>query len=110
MVEVLPQLRDISASTDLWADPRLNDTVLEKIAKDGPHPPCQVSKQALEEGGEVLPLVQDVEEELVDYGEDEEDNVGCVPEECEGLASSVLLEDKSDPPVLESDQVQPCNL
>ena len=86
ILEVLPHLRDVSASTDLQADPRLNDTVLERTATDGPHPPCQVSKQALEEGGEVLPSIQDVEE-LVDFGEDEDDNVGYVLEEHEDLTS-----------------------
>ena len=49
--------------------------------------------------------VQDVEEELVDYSEDKEDIEGNVPEEREGLAIAVLLEDKSDPPVPEFDQV-----
>ena len=58
----------------------------------------------------MLPLVQDVKEELVDFGEDEDDIVGCVSEEREGLASSVLLEDKTHHPVLESDQVHHCNL
>ena len=105
MLEVLPQLRDISALTDLQADPRLSDTILKLTATDGPHPPCEVSKQALEEGGEVLPLVQDVKEELVDFDEDKDDTVDCVSEEREGLASSVLLVDKSHPPVPESDQV-----
>ena len=58
----------------------------------------------------MLPSVQDVEEELVDFGEDEDNTVGCVPEEREGLASSVLLKDKSHHPVPESNQVQPCDL
>ena len=89
---------------------RLNDIVLERTANNGPQPPCQFSKQALEEGGEVPSSVQDVEEELVDFGEDEEDIVGSVPGERKGLAVEVLLEDKSDPPVPGSDQVQPCNL
>ena len=102
MLEILPQL--------LPTDPRLNDTILERTATDGPHPPCQVSRQALKEGGEVLPSVQDVEEELVDFGKDEDDTVGCVPEECEGLASSVLLKDKTHHPVPESNQVHHCDL
>ena len=58
----------------------------------------------------MLPSVQDVEEELVDFGEDEDNTMGCVPKEHEGLASLVLLEDKTHHLVPESDQVHHCDL
>ena len=53
--------------------------------------------------------VQNVKEELGNYGKDK-DIQGNVPEEGKGLPATVVPEDKSDPSMAESDQVQPCNL
>ena len=59
----------------------------------------------MEEGGKLLSSVQNVDKELVNYGNDEEDIEDNVPKEGKGLPVAVVLEDRSDPPVAESNQV-----
>ena len=87
---------------------RLRDDVKERMANNRPQPSCQVSKQAMEEKGKLPSSVQNVEE-LVNYGEDEENIEDNVPEGGKGLLATVVLEDRSDPHMAESDQVQPCD-
>ena len=46
-----------------------------------------------------------VDEELVNYGDDEEDVEDNVPEEAQLLHPAVVSNDRSDPPTTTSDQV-----
>ena len=63
--------------------------------------------EAVKDGPSSMPNVDEelVDEELVDYGDDEEDVEDNVPQDSQLLPPAVVPDDRIDPPAIASDEV-----
>ena len=68
-------------------------------------PACHISEQAMEAGEDGPSSMPNVDEELVDYGDDEEDVEDNVPQDSQPLRLAVIPDDRIDPPTTASDEV-----
>ena len=68
-------------------------------------PACHISEQAMEAREDGPSSMPNVDEKLVDYGDDDEDVEDNVPEDAQPQPPAVVSDDRIDPPTTTSNEV-----
>ena len=109
IVEILPQPQDEAATSAVPEEaqdhPRLGDNVKERTDVEEEQPACHILEQAMEAGEDGPSSMPNVDEELVDYGDDKEDVEDNAPQDSQPLPPTVVPDNRIDPPAIASNEV-----